>query len=499
MAAVIRTTTDAPTTSEALRLGLGRKASESLTASTVALLGKMGRASDALSTSESIRNTKFFRVTESLSATTVAAVGGPATIWKSTLNDVAQFDPGRGAAPFAVFEPRGTVPITYSTSDPPDLTFGTPSGGKVIYNDGDFGWWNPFQLVFAWGAAGIVVDHLTITESVSAVKTKLVSATDALTISEVARVIANATASDALTISESASVVFGRTRSTTDSPAVADSAGRIGAFVRSCVESLGTSESATLHEGDVRSTTETLVLSESLARIAVLHRSASESLATSESATASTVVHGIFRTANDALSTSENATSASTAHFVRTVSESLSTSEVVIRLLNTPRTANEALTIALVAFFHEALGRHTTEFLQISESAEREGGDKTRFAAEFLHIDELATRVRLAGPFVYLLPFPTGNLPVESNLVAQIAAGDFRIVDDLDHDVVTTSALAGPVSDSALVAWVSTSQLVAQVAESSLALQVAASQLAVQEAISSLIMQKAEGNLQYVQ
>jgi hypothetical protein len=182
----------------------------------------------------------------------------------------------------------------------------------------------------------------------------------------------------------------------------------------------------------------------------------------------------------------------------RFVSDSLHTSEAVIRILNLPRRTNEALTIAVVSFFGGSFSRTTGDLLLIQEFLEREGGDRLRHVTEFLHIDELATRVRFAGSFVYLLPFPTGNLPVVSTLSGPVAAGEFRCV-ALGHDVVTVSVLAGPVSDSTLVAWVSTSQLVAQAADSVLASQVAASHLVAQEAISALQIQKSDGSLRYVQ
>src|SRR4029077_2466866 len=202
--------------------------------------------------------------------------------------------------------------------------------------------------------------------------------------------------------------------------------------------------------------TESLSISENVVRLVFLPRFTSENLSTFDQVTLSGVKD-------------------------RSVSDSLHTSEALIRLLELPRRTNEALTIAVVSVLRELLGRNTADFLLIQELLEREGGDRLRRTVEFLHIDELATQVRLAGPFIYFLPFPTGNLPVVSTLGGPVAAGMFRCVDELDHDVITVSILAVPLAESNLLG------------------SAAVSQLAAQQAISSLIMQRSDGNLRYVE
>ena len=268
MAAVIRTTTDAPTVSEvakrglvndaltiseSLRVGIAAYATESLTASLAARLGVAGRASDALSISEAIRNTKFFRVTETLSATVVTTIGGPPTIWKTTLTADTQFNPGIGASLFGVFDGRGTIPIKYAFGLAPILVM-SASGGKVLYNNGtsNFGYYDPVQLVFAWGASGVFADHLTITESVTRSVNVFRTATDSLTISEVARKAPQGFATDTLTISENVT--------------------RLGVFKRTCTESLSTSEAATQSDTTVHVTADTLHISELVTRLLVLFR-----------------------------------------------------------------------------------------------------------------------------------------------------------------------------------------------------------------------------------
>jgi hypothetical protein len=428
---------------------------------------KTAFATDALSTSETIRVSGSLRAGASDALMVdMAAVSAnryaDAQFSRAWRNVGLYFHSAHSVSSFAwdslhTSETTGTGAIRRSAFE--SLRIDEAAVTLRRYADAQFssGWRNPGIYIHGLGPVRSCVESLVISQSVSRTLLTGRFVTDSLTISESAQSVPYRFATDTLTISESATAGFARIRSTTDTLSVSEFVSRVGVFKRSCSESLGTIQSVMFFGGEGRVPSESLVVSESLRRIAHLHRSASEALSTSESATANVAAHVIART------------------------------------------ANEVLTITLVAFFREALGRNPTEFLQISDDAEVEGANKTRRAVEFLHISELATRVRLAGPFVYLLPFPTGNLPVESNLVAQIATGDFRIVDDLDHDVVTISVLVGPISDGALVAWVSSSQLAVQEADSILSMQVAASALAVEQAISSLIMQKSDGNLQYVQ
>jgi hypothetical protein len=400
-------------------------------------------------------------------------VAGPSTIFKTTLSGDTQLNPGVGVSPLGVFEARGSQPIKYAFGVAPTLVL-PASAGTILYNQGasNFGYYDPLQLVFAWGISGVATDALTISEVVSVSKTVFRSATDALTISEVARSTKPALATDALTVSENLTRGIATNRTAAESLSVAEVASKAKVTARSATDSLLIVQSVARLLSALRSSSDALTFTQSVSPVFGNARVASEMLHISESVSVIAPAH-LVRFAVDALVISETASASSTVQLSRFATESLHTSEVVSRIQSRVVTAQDALTVTCTASRTLGLHRSLSELLVVTDFLEREGADRLRSTVDFLHLSELTVGLRLAGPFLYLLPFPTGNLPVVSHLHGSIAAGTFR-------NVVTDGALAVPIADSLLV------------------IPVADCQLATQQAISSLIKQRADGNLAYV-